>query len=202
MSVADNKPAPAAQKAESGTEEGSRSRAQAVSELFREHNEILIRLLAAKLQNEHEAREVAQEAYVRLLELGRTGAVSFLRAYLFRIALNLAIDRIRARNTRRRIDTTKLEPVEDLIGQAVVERQVFAADEMKVFWESLGELPAHFRDAFVLSRVEGLATPEIAKRLGRTDRMIRRYVVHALIYCRHRVSGLTADQAKERMSDD
>ncbi len=181
---------------------GSRSRAEAVSRLFRDHNRTLVRLLHAKLQNEQEARETAQEAYVRLLELERTGAVSFLRAYLFRIALNLAIDRIRSRNQRQRIDSVKLQPIEDLIGQAVVDQHVLAEDEVRVFRASLRELEEPYGQAFLLSRVDGLSTREIAHRLGKSERMVRRYVVHAMLYCRHRLDGLTPAQAKERMSDE
>src|ERR1700692_2213882 len=42
-----------------------------------------------------EGVEVAQEAYVRLLSLDRPGAVSYLRAFLFKTAANIAIDRRR-----------------------------------------------------------------------------------------------------------
>jgi len=183
-----------------GNELGARARA--VSELFREHNRTLVRFLQAKLQNEHEASEIAQEAYVRLLELGRTGAVSFLRAYLFRIAMNLAVDRIRTRNTRQRLDAAKLNPPPELDVVASIERQVFAADEMKVFWASLAELPQEHRQAFEMSRLEGVPTLEIAQRLGKSDRMIRRYIVRALVYCRYRVGGLSASEAQERMDDE
>lgn len=174
----------------------ARARATAVAGLFREHNQTLVRFLDARLHNEQEARELAQEAYVRLLELGRTGAVGFLRAYLFRIALNLAIDRIRSRNARGRLDAAKLQPVDDLCEHATVEQHVFAADELRVFRLSLGELPEHHRRALEMNRLDGLSTVEIARRLGRSERMIRRYIVHALIYCRHRIGGFTPAEAR------
>ncbi len=177
-------------------------RAQAVSELFREHNRTLVRFLQSKLQNEQEAREIAQEAYVRLLELGRTGAVGFLRAYLFRIAANLAVDRLRSRSAHERIESRLLAPVEALIEQAAPENSIFAADEMKVFWASLDELPEAHRKAFVLNRLHGLSTSQIAKQLAKSDRMIRRYIVHALIYCRHRVEGLTPREAAARVEKE
>jgi DNA-directed RNA polymerase specialized sigma24 family protein len=68
-----------------------------VARLFREHNAALLRFAAARLGSEHEAREVAQEAYVRLLQLDRRQTIGFLRAYLFKTAANLATDRLRAR---------------------------------------------------------------------------------------------------------
>jgi len=179
-----------------------RARAAAVSDLFREHNRTLVRFLDAKLQNEQEAREMAQEAYVRLLELGRTGAVGFLRAYLFRIAFNLAMDRIRSRKSRSRLDAAKLQPIEDMFEQSVVEQHVLAADELRMFRTSLEELSETHRQALVMNRVDGLSTAEIGRRLGKSERMVRRYVVYALVYCRHRISGLSAAQAKQSMGDE
>jgi DNA-directed RNA polymerase specialized sigma24 family protein len=40
-----------------------------IERLFQEHNESLLRFLAARLGSRQEAREIAQEAYVRLLKL-------------------------------------------------------------------------------------------------------------------------------------
>src|SRR5262245_1247058 len=71
------------------------ARAALIERLFREHNEALVRFLLSRLRSPQEAQEVAQEAYVRLLNLDEPGAVSYLRAFLFRTAANLAVDRLR-----------------------------------------------------------------------------------------------------------
>lgn len=55
-----------------------------IARLFREHNQALIRFLMTRVDSEQEARDVAQEAYVRMLQLGSPGAISFLAAYLFK----------------------------------------------------------------------------------------------------------------------
>lgn len=184
------------------TTQDSRERAALVSELFRNHNRTLVRFLESKLQNPQEAREIAQEAYVRLLELERTGAVGFLRAYLFRIASNLAIDRLRSRNTRERIDAHHQQPLEDVVQEGPVEREVFAADEMRVFWASLAELPEHYRIAFVMHRIDNLSTSEIAKKIDKSERMVRRYLVRALTYCRLRLHGSNRADAEARMDQE
>lgn len=182
--------------------EDLRARAAAVADLFREHNQTLVRFLDARLHNEQEAREIAQEAYVRLLELGRTGAIGFLRAYLFKIAFNLAIDRIRSRNSRSLLDAAKLQPIENMFDAPLVERHVLAADELRMFSASLSELPETYRQALEMNRLEGLSTAEIARRMGKSERMVRRYVVHALIYCRHRINGLKPAAARECMDNE
>src|ERR1700756_676267 len=66
-----------------------------IDHLFREHNDALVRFLSARLGSYQDAREVAQEAYVRLLNLDRPGAANFLKALLYKTAANLAIDRLR-----------------------------------------------------------------------------------------------------------
>ena len=58
----------------------SERRAALIEQLFRQHNQSLVRFLAAKLHSEQEARDVAQEAYVRVLRLDAPEAVSYLRA--------------------------------------------------------------------------------------------------------------------------
>ena len=53
-----------------------------VEQLFREHNAALLRFIAAKIGSTSEAREIAQEAYVHLLQLDQPEAISYLRAFL------------------------------------------------------------------------------------------------------------------------
>jgi RNA polymerase sigma-70 factor (ECF subfamily) len=73
------------------------NRGALIERIFREHNASLLRFLQARLSSAQDAREVAQEAYVRLLQLDSPGAIGFLRAYLFKTAANLATDRLRHR---------------------------------------------------------------------------------------------------------
>ena len=69
-----------------------------------DHNRLLVGYLTSRLRSEQEAKEVAQEAYVRLLQLQDPGTSSLLRAYLFKTATNLAIDRLRHRRVERQAE--------------------------------------------------------------------------------------------------
>nr|WP_266156714.1 RNA polymerase sigma factor [Dyella silvatica] len=71
-----------------------------VSELFREHNRALIAYLQCRLNSLSDAQELAQEAYMRIFTLEQPEQVGSLRAYLFRIAANLAVDRLRIEQMR------------------------------------------------------------------------------------------------------
>lgn len=170
------------------------TRALEVERLFRDHNDSLVQFLTLRLHSRHEAREVAQEAYVRLLQLERTDVAGFLRAYLFRIAGNLAIDRLRRRATESRFQETELFP--GLFDRPpepdALAMQSERVEQIRGF---LHELPVAVRDAFLMFRTEDMDQASIARRLGVTDRMVRNHITRALMYCRLRLDGLPAADA-------
>jgi RNA polymerase sigma factor (sigma-70 family) len=149
-----------------------------IESLFREHNDTLLRFLRARLHSEADAREAAQEAYVRLLQLDDSGQLSFLRAYLFRIAANVATDLLRRRAVQSRVQHDTLFFETD--APATQERAVLARQQLAAVEVALSELPPRCREAFLLSRREGWASGRIAAHLGVSDRMVRLYLVRAL----------------------
>jgi RNA polymerase sigma-70 factor (ECF subfamily) len=173
---------------------GRAARTQEVERLFRDHNDALIRFLTLRLQSRHEAREVAQEAYVRLLQLERTDVAGFLRAYLFRIAGNLAIDRLRRRATEARHQEAELFPG---LSERPVEPEAEALQSERVeqIRGYLQELPDAVREAFLLFRTQDMDQEAIAQRLGVTDRMVRNHIARALLYCRLRLDGFAPAEA-------
>jgi RNA polymerase sigma-70 factor (ECF subfamily) len=172
----------------------SHIRSRDVASLFQQHNQLLLRFLRARLGSEHEAKEVAQEAYVRLLQLDRTGAVSFLRSYLFKVAMNLAIDRLRER-TRHPVHDDPIELFEELEDTLGPEREAIATEQLRLLNIALAELPPKCRDALVLHRYHDKTQREIAAELGISERTIRTYLVQAMFYCKLRLSGLSAAEA-------
>lgn len=149
-----------------------------IESLFREHNDTLLRFLRARLRSEADAREAAQEAYVRLLQLDDPGQLSFLRAYLFRIAANVATDLLRRRAVQSRVQQDDLFFESD--APATQERALAAREQLVAVERALAELPPRCREAFLLSRREGWASGRIAAHLGVSDRMVRLYLVRAL----------------------
>jgi RNA polymerase sigma factor (sigma-70 family) len=179
------------------------STAVAVAELFREHNRVLVGYLRSRLGSLQEAKEIAQEAYVRLLQLHEPGTPGLLRAYLFKTASNLAIDRLRHRRVRQRseeqpqlfeeLNTTRGEsddPAEQLLAREQADRLL----------GYLQELPIKCQQVINLHRVEGFSQLDVSARLGMSERMVRRYVTYAMVYCHLRLDGMEVDQVRQRVS--
>jgi RNA polymerase sigma factor (sigma-70 family) len=178
------------------------STAEVVSHLFREHNRMLVGYLTARLRSVHEAKEVAQEAYVRLLQLQNPGAPSLLRAYLFKTATHLAIDRLRHRAVQQSAERGEL--FEGLMGSVRDNddpaQQLVARERTEHLVGFLQELPDKCRGVFELHRLEGLTQREVGVRLGLSERMVRSYITYAMLYCRLRLDGVPAETARREIA--
>lgn len=166
---------------------------ETVARLVREHNAALHAFLMMRVKDAQEALDVAQEAYVRMLQLERPDAISFLRAYLFKTAANIAIDRARSRNNRQRLAPAEHE--EEPVDELSPDQRVMSAEDLEVFKQAVQELPPKCRRAFLLCRVDGLSDTRVATLLGLQPRMIRHYLTYAGAYCRLRIQGLSQEQA-------
>ena len=181
--------------------EGGRPKAAArsalVSDLFRDNNRALVRFLLTHLSNEQEAREVAQEAYVRLLQLDQPEAISFLRTYLFRTALNLAIDRVRRRRRTECIE--RIDLFDECSTDASVEQAVLAEQEVALLKLAVQELKPKCRRAFVLHKFYERSVVDVATEMDLTPRMVRSYIARAVYYCRLRLDGCSPGAATQAM---
>ncbi|HEY7643357.1 MAG TPA: RNA polymerase sigma factor [Steroidobacteraceae bacterium] len=151
----------------------------AFAHIMRRYNQRLYRLAVSVMGDASEAEDVLQESYVRAFYAFSTytGAGS-LGAWLARIVRNEAIDRVRARESRRNHvtieadlggqseeDEPKVAP--DLL-QSLTDPQALAANSelRRLLERAIQRLPEQFRTAFVLREVEGLSVEETAEYLG------------------------------------
>ncbi|MDO6693645.1 RNA polymerase sigma factor [Aliiglaciecola sp. 3_MG-2023] len=154
-----------------------------ISDLFNQHNDTLLRFLRTRLQSDSDAHEVAQEAYVKLLDLDKPGAISYLRSYLFKVASNLAIDRLRAKQT-----AVKYQPLLFFDEESPsAEQEALVNERVQLVSSFISELPPKCRKAFLLSRYHGLSSKQISNVMRISDRMVRKYLVRATEHCKMRL---------------
>jgi RNA polymerase sigma factor (sigma-70 family) len=160
-------------------------RGERVQALFEANNSALMRFLTGRLKSAQEAKEVAQEAYVKLLQLESTSGISHMQAFLFKIAANLASNRLKSAQRRERIDSLKFfthpEMAPSPEEEVAVEQQ---ADELMA---AIEELPAKCRFAFVMHRLQGQELGEVAAAMKISERMVRIYVERAEAFCHERL---------------
>lgn len=166
------------------------NRSLALGDIARHHHESLIRFLTVRTGSRDDAREIAQEAYVRLLALDRPGPISFPAGYLWRIAANLAINRKRSRAVRQRFADLARREDEKLAPSA--ERVAEARERLAIVEQAIGELPPRCLEAFNLRVIRGMRFEEVGREMRTTDRMAQIYVARALEYLQSRLDDADA----------
>ena len=87
---------------------------QEFERLFSEHGAMVYRAAYSVTGNKHEAQDVQQDVFLKLIDDGRTLEFTANPAgYLYRMAINKALENYRKRERRNETDDG-LEPLEDL----------------------------------------------------------------------------------------
>jgi RNA polymerase sigma-70 factor (ECF subfamily) len=157
-----------------------------VAGLFERYRYPLMRYLSGLLGNRADAEDIVQETYTRLLkvaDLDRAG--SRARAYLFKIATNLAHDRFRSRSVQSTEDG--LDEAQLIDGNGTPESIVSFAQGLEIVKRTLLELKPRCRSVFLLRASEQLSYEAIAERLGVSKRTVEREMQHALDICQRRL---------------
>jgi RNA polymerase sigma-70 factor (ECF subfamily) len=158
----------------------SPDRPQALADISRNHHAALVRFLTLRTGSVEDAKEIVQEAYAKMLALDRPGTISFLAGYLWRIAVNLAIDRGRQRVLHERYTSAVLPQTEtqDFSAETTVE----ARERLAIVEQAIGNLPARCLEAFTLHVLEGQTFDEVGSEMRISARMAKKHVARALEY--------------------
>jgi RNA polymerase sigma-70 factor, ECF subfamily len=130
------------------------------------------RLAFQVLRDREEAWDCAQDAFVRAFQsLASFRGQSAFYTWLFRIAMNVATDRLRARGAQARAFGTQPVPAEEwertaLDPGARPDQAAVGAEQRLRIRRALDALPPHARTIIMLSDVEGLSYREIASVLN------------------------------------
>jgi RNA polymerase sigma factor (sigma-70 family) len=146
--------------------------------LFDEHYQSLYRYLVRFSGDADLAADAVQEAFLRLVERPPPDG-AFGRAWLFKVATNVAVEAARTRSRRTRLLAES--PARAPIGDAPRSPYDFveAGEQRRLVADALGLLSEKERTA-LLMREEGFSHREIAEAVGTTTGSVGTLVARAL----------------------
>lgn len=152
-----------------------------VQALYVAHHRWLFGWLRQKLGCDHQAADLAQDTFVRLMASQSASQLREPRAYLTRVAHGLVVNHWRRLSLERAyLDALAARP-EPLAPSP--EQRALILETLCQLDAMLDDLGLKVREAFLLSQLEGLKYSEIAERLGVSDRMIKKYMAKAMLRC-------------------
>jgi RNA polymerase sigma-70 factor (ECF subfamily) len=145
----------------------------------------LLRFLQARLAKSHEAEDLAQEVYLRLLRVKDIERIRNPRAYVLRVATNVICEwQLLARNRL----THSPELLEQLLDSQDTQHQAEIEQEVRELEAALALLTPKCRAVLLMHRRDRYTYDEIATRMGISVSMVKKYLVRGLTVCQREIS--------------
>jgi RNA polymerase sigma factor (sigma-70 family) len=161
-----------------------------VEELAQGGGNDLVRFIARRLGSVSDSRDVAHEAFVRLLRVKCKDLIRDPQAYLYRVAVNI----MREFELKRKADTLGLARCAkyQIVGSSYgpPEDDVEALQTRKRIETVLAGLTPKCRSVLILCRRDGLSYKEISARTGISTNMVKKYLAQGLRHCREHLAEL------------
>ncbi|MCB9009589.1 MAG: sigma-70 family RNA polymerase sigma factor [Ardenticatenaceae bacterium] len=171
---------------------------EAFAFVFEQYSDKIYRLSVSMLKEEAAAEGVVQDTFLRLIErLDQFDGRSNLGTWLYRIAYNLSVDRLRQRKPDLMLadepeDGRLPIPAQLIEWQQWPEKLLTDAEVTETLDKAIAALPEKFRIVFVLREIEGLSTQETAEitnlslsatkvRLHRARLFLREHLTQSLL---------------------
>lgn len=144
------------------------------------HDAQLKNYLKGRYPSVRDVEDVVQESYLRIWKAKSLHRISTAKAFLFRIARNLALDSIRHESASP-IDTGRvLDDLSVLDSNPTPTDALIAQDTFDLMVDAVGTLPESCRAVFFLHKLKGLTQRETALELGLSERTVEKYTTRGL----------------------
>ena len=153
---------------------------------YLERRATLVRFLAARAGSLAVAEDLAQELYLKLAARDREAVVENPNALLYRMALNLMLDRARtesrsaARDAAWRQVSRSDVGGEDVADEPAADDAASAAQRLRQLVAAVDLLAPQMGRAFRLHKLEGLSHAETAQAMGLSVKAVEKHVSAAL----------------------
>lgn len=144
-----------------------------------ELTERLRRFVRSRVANRHDAEDVIQDAYVRVLRYSAEHVVESEERLLFSTARNLAVDSRRRRKVREKnvADCAVLAPEDSPASDEVIH----ARQRLMQVEAAIAALPPRCREVFLMHRIDGLTYVQIARSIGISVSAVEKHIARACL---------------------
>jgi len=173
-----------------------------------EHRVELRRFLIARTGVEADADDLLSELWIKVSS-AQPGPIANPKSYLFKMANNLVLDRLRERRRRERreLDWTGgqhgsyREATEVADSASSAEQLLLERDEAQRLRAAIAQLPAGAQRVLRMHKFEGLSHAGVAERLGISKSAVEKHMAVAMTHLR-RMLAAEVDADRRRLGDN
>lgn len=164
------------------------SNTASLTRLLIEERPSLLRLVSRIAGSLPGAEDVTQALWFKIQKVEDEPPILNPRAYLYRLASNLAVDQVRAEKRRAALFAEGQSETEAPLVSA--EKALIDRENLRILGQAIEELSPQCREIFRLSKLEGLPLEVIAKRMGLSRSMVCKHLRTALLHCDARLNAV------------
>ncbi|MEJ2216938.1 MAG: sigma-70 family RNA polymerase sigma factor [Gemmatimonadota bacterium] len=171
----------------------------ALGALFERYADRIYRLAVGLLHEPAEAEDVVQESFVKALtNLDRFEGRSGIGTWLYRVAYNAAMDRLRRRGREPATESGDMPSPHSMVDWSSTPEALLLDNEARAALDAATDtLSASLRAVFILRDVEGLSTSEAAEALGISESAAKVRLHRARLQLRERLSEYFSERLTE-----
>ncbi len=163
----------------------------AMAELVKQHSSKIYNVGLRLMQNESEAEDVLQETFLIMIQkLDTFKENSTLSTWLYRIATNIALGKLRAKQNRQSdmdLDELEFEPLTgtQLLSWPEEVNQMWKDESIQSCMKAaLEKLPESYRTVFVMRDLEGISVKRTANMLDLSESNVKVRLMRARLFLR------------------
>ncbi|MEW6435848.1 MAG: sigma-70 family RNA polymerase sigma factor [Pseudomonadota bacterium] len=131
------------------------------------------------------ASDVLQDTWLRLEQAEPVGPVRYPKAYVFRMAFNIALKRKQAESESVTLDDAMAALLADEAPDPSTTAE--GRSDLALLQQAVGELTRRQQEILFASRLDNIPLAELAVRYGISQRWVERELRHAVLHCARRL---------------
>jgi RNA polymerase sigma-70 factor (ECF subfamily) len=155
------------------------ARQAAFAALVEVHAALMYRVAFSLLKNPQDAEDAVQETLLKLYRGEAWRAMEDEKSFLARSVWRVGLNRLSTQGAKAMRNAVNVAEVEIASANPTPEESAAGTDERGLMRELMEELPEGFRQALVLSAIEGMRSQEVAEVLGINEGTVRTRVLRA-----------------------
>lgn len=148
--------------------------------IFKSFSQEIYRFIYYKIGDNEKARDILQEAYIKLWENCKTVPFDKAKFYLLHVVKNKVIDLYRTKKITVEYSDAVIKRVEKENPEFLLEEKQYGEKLNTV----LDKMPEKLRVTFLLNRIDGKKYREIAEMLDISQKTVEHRMKHALEFLR------------------
>jgi RNA polymerase sigma-70 factor (ECF subfamily) len=168
-----------------------------VIRLISENRRALCAFLGGFSDNPADVDDWCQETALRMFAATRSQEIQQPKAYLFRVARNVALSRIAHRQVKANVRHDLQQREKERNVARAADRECQATTDRNRLLQAVAALPERCREVFVMCKFDGYTHREIAEKLGISVSTVEKHLVKGLRLCRQ---ALTSDSSRDEPS--